>query len=121
MNEMLEPGGGMAVVYMPVGVEGGEGIGIIATDAGSLAAMPKSVSFQVLVFEEYKTIISLFPGGSTVVRFEVAVGKVEIVTFLNTLHDITDDLPDFSLRKMGLVFDISFVYEIRQVIVAQFH
>ena len=57
MNEMLEPGGGIAVVYMPVGVDGGEGTGIIATDAGSFAAIPKSVSFQVFVFAEYRTIV----------------------------------------------------------------
>jgi len=45
---------------MPVGVDGGVGIGIMATEAGSLAAMPKSVSFHVFVFAEYKTMLSTF-------------------------------------------------------------
>lgn len=46
-----------------MGVDGGEGIGIMATEAGSLAAMPKSVSFQVFVFAEYSTIVNLSSRG----------------------------------------------------------
>jgi len=119
---MLDPGGGIAVVYMPVGVDGGEGIGIIATDAGSLAAMPKSVIFQVFVFAEYSTIISfILEGKVTVVRFEIPMSKIQIMTLLNPLHDITNDFPDFSLSKMRLFFDISFLYEIRQVLLTKFH
>ena len=119
---MLDPGGGIAVVYMPVGVDGGEGRGIMATDAGSLAAMPKSVIFQVFVFAEYSTIISFISRGeSTVLRFEIPMSEIQIMTLLNPLHDITDDFPGFSFRKMRLLFDISFLYEICQVFLTKFH
>jgi hypothetical protein len=54
---MLDPGGGNAI-YWPGGVCGGEGSCeaiITGIEAGSFAAIPKSVSFQVFVFAEYKT------------------------------------------------------------------
>jgi len=59
--------------------------------------------------------------GCTVVRFEIPMSEIQIMTFLNPLHDIADDFPDFSLRKMRLFLDISFLYEIRQVFLTKFH
>ena len=54
-------------------------------------------------------------------RFDIAMRKVEIMTLLNPLHDITDNLPDFALREVRFLLDISFIYEIRQVVITQFH
>jgi hypothetical protein len=70
VTDILENGGGIAI-YEPGGVGGGDGIceigekaggegiletGITGVEAGSLTAIPKSVSFHVFVLGEYNTI-----------------------------------------------------------------
>jgi hypothetical protein len=68
VTEILESGGGIATCG-PGGVGGGDGIceaeiragegilekDLIGAEEGSLAAIPKSVSFHVFVFGEYST------------------------------------------------------------------
>jgi len=51
---MLDPGGGIASKW-PVGVSGGLGsplTAIVGIEAGSFAAMPKSLNFHVCDFDE---------------------------------------------------------------------
>src|SRR5208282_876697 len=114
---MLDPGGGIAV-YGPGGVAGGEGsciTGITGTtgiEAGSFKAIPKSVNFHVFVLAEYKTDMLTLSGkgDSTILRFDITMSKVEIVTSLNTFHDIADNFPNFRFCKVGFLFVVSFSY-----------
>ena len=49
------------------------------------------------------------------------MSEIQIMTLLNPLHDITDDFPGFSFRKMRFILDISFLYEVCEVFLTKFH
>jgi hypothetical protein len=120
----LDPGGGIGRSW-PVGVPGGVGnpvTAIVGTEAGSFAAIPKSVNFQVFVLDEYRTHVSdISKWDVTILRLQVAVGEVEIVAFLNAFHDVANDGPYFCLVQVRFLLNISLVDIAGQICFAQFH
>jgi hypothetical protein len=121
VKEIFDPGGGTC---RNGPVDGGEGIwliGIVTIDAGNFAAIPKSVIFHVFVRDEKRTILVRPQKEITVLRFQVSMGKVEIMASLDAFHDIANDIPHLSLTKGRLVLLISFFKICCQVVVAEFH